>query len=279
MNVSTHRWSGRRRTTSLVAVGALSIAAALAPQAWATAPLAASPSVSQLRALRQAPVLAARIDTPARVKQLITVSASRWSSTTATLKAWQRGADGDWALVRGPVRVVIGYNGWVRASQRRQSTGTTPAGKFWLPSAFGRLPDPGTRMLFRHFDRNDWWPYEPRDPATYNVYQHHRAATSHWRPDNAERLWDYYDQYAYGMVVGFNLPSGIHYSAQRKQRVADRRADTSRGGGIFLHVRGQGTTAGCVAMPRDQMRWLLRWARPRAHPWIAMGPHDYLVRL
>ncbi len=277
MTVRTHRWSARRRTTSLVAVGALSIAAALAPQASATPP-AAAPAVSGLRA-RQAPVLAARVDTPAQVKQLITVSASRWSSTTATLKAWQRGADGDWVLVRGPVPVVLGYNGWVRASQRRQSTGTTPAGKFRLPSAFGRLPDPGTRMLFRHFDRNDWWPYEPRDPATYNVYQYHKAATSHWRPDNAERLWDYYDQYAYGIVVGFNLPSGIHYSAQRKQRVADHRADTSRGGGIFLHVRGQGNTAGCVAMSRNQMRWLLRWVRPGAHPRIAMGPRDYLVRL
>jgi len=74
-------------------------------------------------------------------------------------------------------------------------------------------------MLYRHFDRNDWWPYEPRDPAT------------------------------------------------------------SRGGGIFLHVRGQGNTAGCIAMSRDQLRWLLRWARPGAHPWIAMGPRDYLVRL
>ncbi len=186
MTVPAHRWSARRRTTSLVAV--LSIAAALGPQAAATAPLTASHS--QVRALRQAPVLAARIGTPTRVRQLITVSAARWSSTTGTLKAWQRGADGRWELARGPVPVVIGYNGWVRASQRRQSTGTTPAGKFWLPSAFGRLPDPGTRMLYRHFDRNDWWPYEPRDPATYNVYQYHRAATSHWRPDKAERLWD-----------------------------------------------------------------------------------------
>lgn len=269
--MTVHQSGPRRHTTSLVAV--LSIAAALGPQAAATAPLRASQS------LQQAPVLAARINTPARVKQLITVSAARWSSTTATLKAWQRGTDGRWVLARGPVPVVIGYNGWVRASQRRQSTGTTPAGKFRLPSAFGRLADPGTRMLYRHFDRNDWWPYEPRDPATYNVYQYHRAATSHWRPDKAERLWDYYDQYAYGMVVGFNLPSGIHYSAKRNQRVADDRADTARGGGIFLHARGQGNTAGCVAMSRAQMRWLLRWSRPRAHPWIAMGPYDYLIRL
>ena len=63
-------------------------------------------------------------------------------------------------------------------------------------------------------------------------------------------LWDYYNQYAYGVVVGFNLPSGIHYSHRKRQWVADHRADTRRGGGIFLHVNGTGSTAGCVSMTR-----------------------------
>ncbi|MBA3232413.1 MAG: L,D-transpeptidase family protein [Propionibacteriales bacterium] len=61
--------------------------------------------------------------------------------------------------------------------------------------------------------------------------------------------------------------------------VAADRAEVSRGGGIFLHVRGAGYTAGCVAMSRDQMRWLLRWVRPGAHRRLAMGPYDYITRL
>jgi L,D-peptidoglycan transpeptidase YkuD (ErfK/YbiS/YcfS/YnhG family) len=223
--------------------------------------------------------LAGQIGAPKRVKQMVTVTSRSWSSTTGTLKAWHRGANGRWRGVHGPVRVRLGYNGWVRKADRRQSTGTTPAGRFRLPYAFGRLANPGAHLNYRRFDRTDWWPYEPRDPATYNVWQWHKARTTRWRADKSEHLWDYYNQYAYGVVVGFNLPSGIHYSHRKRQWVADHRADTDRGGGIFLHVNGTGSTAGCVSMTRTQMRWLIRWLRPAGHPQLVMGPYSYVTDL
>lgn len=219
------------------------------------------------------------IDPRPEVTQLVTVSSPAWSSTKGTLRAWQRQPGGDWVQVHGPTSIVLGYAGWVRAAQRQQSTGTTPAGSFTLPSAFGRLADPGGSLRYRRNDGNDWWPYEPRDPATYNIYQFHKATSSRWRAGYSERLADYPGQYAYGIVVGFNLPSGVHHSAVRKQRVARYPADTSRGGGIFLHVADDGLTAGCVAMPRSDVRWLIRWLDPAANPRVAMGPHDYLVTL
>jgi L,D-peptidoglycan transpeptidase YkuD (ErfK/YbiS/YcfS/YnhG family) len=181
--------------------------------------------------------------------------------------------------VHGPLPVVLGYSGWVVADQRIQSTGTTPAGRFRLPAAFGLAPDPGTALPYTIVDGNDWWPYEPRDPATYNIYQFHRDQSSHWRADYSEHLADYPTQYDYAVVVGFNLPSGVHYSPQRHQRVADEPADTRRGGGIFLHVRGTGSTAGCVAMARVHMQWLLRWLDPEKHPQVVMGPYRYVLRL
>jgi L,D-peptidoglycan transpeptidase YkuD (ErfK/YbiS/YcfS/YnhG family) len=222
--------------------------------------------------------LASAIRVRPRVRQLITISSPSWSATTGRLRAWHRSVGGSWMQVHGPVPVVLGYSGWVRSTQRVQSTGTTPAGIFRLPFGFGRLADPGSGLPYRQYDRNDWWPYEPRDPATYNVYQRHRAAASHWRSDYSEHLADYPTQYAYSIVVGFNLPSGVHYSTVRGQRVAASAADTSRGGGIFLHVAGAGLTAGCVAMPRVQLGWLLRWLDPPLHPRVAMGPHRYLLR-
>ncbi len=222
--------------------------------------------------------LASRVGAPRRVHQLITVSASSWSSTHATLKAWRRAASGRWTLAHRPISVIVGYNGWVKARDRRQSTGTTPAGRFELPYAFGRLSDPGAHLRYRDFDRSEWWPYEPRDKATYNVWQWHKAPRTHWRSDYSEHLWDYAGQYAYGLVVGFNLPKGVHYSSQRRQWVARNTADTSRGGGIFLHVRGDGLTAGCVAMDRRQVRWLIRWLRPKANPQVVMGPYRYISR-
>ena len=220
-----------------------------------------------------------RIGARPGVHQMITVTSANWQTSTATLRAWQRRADGSWRLARGPVRAVVGYSGWVQASKRVQATGTTPAGRFRLPYAFGRLADPGANLRYRHFDRNDWWPYEPRDPATYNVWQWRKATKTHWRANKAEHLWNYGDQYAYGVVIGFNLPSQIRYSHRRGQWVADRRADTARGGGIFLHVRGDGATAGCVAVGHGQLRWLIRWLRPGGHPQIVMGPYDYVIGL
>jgi L,D-peptidoglycan transpeptidase YkuD (ErfK/YbiS/YcfS/YnhG family) len=217
------------------------------------------------------------------VRQLVTVTSRQWSDTRALMRIWRRlgGPEdqaGGWRLVRGPIRVSLGWSGWARAQHRRQSTGTTPAGNFGIRSAFGTRPDPGAHLRYRHVDRNDAWPYEPRDPATYNIWQPRQARTSHWRRDYVERLADYRREYAYALVLGFNLPGGVHWSSQRHQRVATRPADTERGGGIFLHVRQQRYTAGCVSAPRRHVRWLVRWLRPRAHPRIVMGPHRFVVR-
>jgi L,D-peptidoglycan transpeptidase YkuD (ErfK/YbiS/YcfS/YnhG family) len=223
--------------------------------------------------------LPGRIGAPARVLQMVTVVSDGWSSTTGILRAWQRPPGGAWVKLHGPLPVVLGYNGWVVADQRVQSSGTSPAGRFGLPAAFGVLPDPGTALHYNHVDGNDWWPYEPRDPATYNIYQFHKDSHSHWRAGYSEHLADFPTQYAYAIVVGFNLPSGVHYSPQRHQRVASDPADTKLGGGIFLHVRGTGDTAGCIAMDKVHVDWLLHWLDPTKHPQVVMGPYDYVLTL
>lgn len=221
--------------------------------------------------------LASRIDLPERVRQLVTVTNGGWSDTSATLRVWRKRGD-SWRLVRGPVRTSLGWNGFVRAAKRRQSTGTTPAGSFTLPSVFGTRADPGSRLPYRRVDGNDYWPYEPRDPATYNILQPHKATTSRWRSDYAERLAGYPYEYAYSIVLGFNLPKGVRWSDERGQYVARRTADTTRGGGIFLHVREKRRTAGCVSAPIKQVRWLVRWLDPALHPRIVMGPRAWVVR-
>ena len=223
------------------------------------------------------PPLPAQLDLSAGVHQVVTVTSAHWSDTRAQLSAWSKDADG-WHRVHGPVTVRLGWNGWVRAADRRQDTGTTPAGKFALPMAFGNRVDPGSGLPYTHVDSDDVWPYEPRDPATYNIYQPRRASTSHWRSDYRERLASYGYEYAYAAVVGFNLPGGVHWSSQRRQYVASRTAHTSRGGGIFLHVQRSRYTAGCVAGPISDIRWVLRWLDPAQHPRIAMGPRGWVTR-
>lgn len=212
------------------------------------------------------------------VQQLVTVTSDRWSDTRARMTAWERDDSGPWRRVRGPVTVRLGWSGWVPAGERRQSTGTTPAGSFAVRSAFGNRADPGTALPYRRLDRSDVWPYEPRDPATYNILQPHRAAGSRWRPDYVERLASYGYEYAYAVVLGFNLPRGVRWSSSRQQYVAREPADTRRGGGIFLHVQRSRYTAGCVAGPIGDVRAVVRWLDPARHPRVVMGPTGFVKR-
>ena len=126
--------------------------------------------------------LASQISVGPGVRQMVTVTSSGWSSTRASLRVWRK-RDGDWRLVRGPIRTRLGWNGFVRAQDRQQSTGTTPAGRFTMRSAFGNRADPGSGLRYRRVDGNDFWPYEPRDPATYNIFQPSKARTARWRAD------------------------------------------------------------------------------------------------
>lgn len=229
--------------------------------------------------LAKATSLPDRINVRRDVRQMITVTSKRFASTTGTLRAWRRPLGADWTQVGQPIRVRLGYSGWVRAERRVQSTGTTPAGKFTMPYAFGRWADPGAHLPYRRVDGNDYWPYDRRDPATYNVYQRHKSNKAQWRSQYVEHLDSYKKQYGYAIVVGFNLPRGVYYSTTRKQWVARERADKHAGGGIFLHINGTGLTAGCVSMKRSDMRWLTRWVRPGANPRLVMGPRSYVVGL
>lgn len=265
----------------MAGVAGLSLAVALLGLSVAVTPIADAAVAESSRPAAHADggTLPDRIGAPARVLQMVTVTSPSRTSTTGTLRAWERPAGGAWRKVRGPLPIVLGYAGWVVADRRIQSTGTSPAGRFALPFAFGGHPDPGTTLRYHRVDGNDWWPYEPRDPATYNVYQFGKDRRSHWRADYSEHLAAYPVQYAYAIVVGFNLPSGIHYSLKRNQRVADHRSDTRRGGGIFLHVRATPTTAGCIAMTSANVQWLLRWLTPASHPQVVMGPYDYVLHL
>lgn len=213
--------------------------------------------------------------------QVVVVTSSGWRSSHATLRAYAKDRHGRWQLRMGPWAARVGYNGMAPAGRRRQGTGTTPAGTFGLGRAFGSRPDPGTSLAgYRRFDNNDYWVYDPRDPATYNVLQRSRSADARWRTSWAERLADWGDrQYAYAVVIGFNLPSGVHWSRARQEYVASRPADTSRGGGIFLHVNGAGATAGCVSVGLHRMQRLLRWLDADRGPRIVIGPRAVITRM
>ncbi|MGW0604660.1 L,D-transpeptidase family protein [Streptomyces sp. NPDC002640] len=188
--------------------------------------------------------------------QLITAEAATTGSTTGTVTWWQRsGTGGRWEEA-GSAPARFGANGLAEGATRRQGTGTTPTGLYDLPFAFGIEPAPeGTRHPYRRVGPDAWW-CQDNGSRAYNRWSEPLAADC--APAEAEHLVTYPEQYAYALVIGFNYRQPVR----------------GRGAGIFLHVHGGGATAGCVSVPADAMRRLLRWADPSRAPHIAVGTTD-----
>lgn len=210
-------------------------------------------------------------------RQVVVVTSPSWSSSHARLRAYERTADGAWRRLLGPVAARLGRNGFAPAATRRQGTSTTPAGTFRVVWAFGTWRDPGTALPYRQVDLDDWWPYDPRDPATYNVWQPRRTSAADWRTSWAEDLSSYGRQYRHAAVLDFNLPSEVHRTGG--ERVAREPADPRRGGGIFLHVDRPGATTGCVSVAQADLRRVLRWLDPASRPVVVMGPRSAITRM
>ncbi|MFJ9040662.1 L,D-transpeptidase [Streptomyces sp. NPDC102406] len=220
--------------------GAVALCAALG--AVPGAPAAAVSSV---------PVPARMADTGGGT-QLITARAPRASSTRGTVTWWDRRADGRWAKA-GSAPARFGAKGLVEGARRVQGTNTTPTGLYGLPFAFGNAAAPtGTSVPYRPVRRTSWW-CQDNDSRSYNRWTQPRPRDC--RAAESEHLADYPAQYAHALVIGFNYHRPVR----------------GRGAGIFLHVNGRGATAGCVSVPRTDMRRILRWVRPGRSPHIAIG--------
>lgn len=194
--------------------------------------------------------------------QLITaVTNGRGNAARNGTLTWWRRSGGRWVKV-GSAPARFGVHGL--SSNRREGDGTTPAGLYPLPMAFGIKADPGTRMPWRRVGPRSWWNGNARS-ARYNTWHENCPRTVCWRSStgrarSSEHLADYRRQYAYGVVIGFNTGASPVRPPRRPS-----------GSGIFLHVSGRGYTAGCISVSRSTMVALLRWLDPAASPHIAIG--------
>lgn len=214
------------------------------------------------------PAAPSRADT--RIEQMVYVTAASNDATRGWLRAYERRGDGPWKPVTPAMRAWLGYGGLVSGTKRRQGTGTTPTGRYAFVSSFGRLPDPGTQLDYRQFDRTDAWTYNPRVPRTYNVFQ---TADRSWRSYGryVEHLWSYGRQYSYVAVIDYNLPTGPITKSANGVRRSTNPPNTTLGGGIFLHVGNGRPTAGCIGIPLGQMRAIMRWLDPKHDPHIVIA--------
>ncbi|WP_418956057.1 L,D-transpeptidase family protein [Streptomyces tritici] len=195
--------------------------------------------------------LPARMDDTGGGTQLITAEAPALTSTTGRVTWWDR-RGGRW-VAAGSAPARFGANGLADGETRRQGTSTTPTGLYRLPYAFGIEPRPaGATYPHRPVTQRSWW-CQDNDSRAYNRWVEGLPADC--RAAEAEHLVTYGTQYAHALVVAFNYDRPVRH----------------RGAGIFLHVNGRGATAGCVSVPADAMRRILRWADPDRRPHLAIG--------
>ena len=202
--------------------------------------------------------------------QVLVVTADGWRSTSGTARLFER-RNGQWVQELSAIPARLGWNGLVPGRFRVQDTGTTPAGTYRLAYAFGYLPNPGTALPYRRVSSGSWWPNDPRDPATYNVWQMGRPLLASWQAARAEQLIKWLPQYDYGIAIGFNLPAGP-YRYVGGETLAKEPANLRAGGGIFIHVSSTGPTAGCVSLPAPALVKVLQLLRPSENPQIVIGP-------
>jgi len=196
------------------------------------------------------------VDLPAHTGQVIT--ARHTTGTHARLTFWTL-RDGRWLVLARSTIGRTGYGGLVEPTTRRQGSGTTPLGTYYLPYTFGsQAQHRGWDMPYRKFDANDYWVGDNAS-AYYNRYRSKELGGFRWNlvsPVNgSERLADYPTQYRMSVVVAYNYYDPVNY----------------RGTGIFLHVNGPGATAGCVSAPNWFMDVVMEHLHPDRKPVIAIG--------
>lgn len=139
----------------------------------------------------------------------------------------------------------IGLKGW--AERHREGDLRTPIGTFTLSDAGGRKPDPGTGLPYHHSSR---FVVPDSDPAF---------------GDDTSSAFDYV------VAIDFNRVPG------RSPLDPERPDGVAQGGGIWIHVDHDGPTHGCVSIPEQGMRFLLRHLAPTDHPVVVMGDDDHLL--
>jgi L,D-peptidoglycan transpeptidase YkuD (ErfK/YbiS/YcfS/YnhG family) len=241
-------------------------------------------TVAIVAALLWCGVIPAQAVTPAQLnirdaQQVIIVTSTSWTTSYAKLQTWEKRSDGTWVKPFGEMSARIGRNGFASHPTRLQNSGTTPSGNYRIKHTFGQATNPGTRMPYRDVDSNDYWVYDPEDPYTYNILEPYHSPYARWRTTEAERLAAYPTQYKYAAIISYNLPANVRWYEQYREHRTTTPANTAKGGGIFLHVNGNGATAGCVSLYETSMLKVLRWLNPTKQPRIIMGPSAVIAGL
>jgi L,D-peptidoglycan transpeptidase YkuD (ErfK/YbiS/YcfS/YnhG family) len=172
--------------------------------------------------------------------QLFVVAA--YEGTNAWVSLSEKDKDGKWNMIM-TTPGFIGRNGLGKA---KEGDGMTPVGTFHFNNAFGIAPDPGCQIPYTQVDDDIYWSGDVRDGMRYNEMINIKDYPD-LNTDDSEHIVDYTRQYQYCLNIDYN-----------------RECVPGLGSAIFLHCLGpyKPYTGGCVAIPEDQMRIVMKNVSP-----------------
>ena len=173
-------------------------------------------------------------------KQLFVVAGV--GKTTAWVSMHEKDADGNWRMLM----TTPGFLGKEGMDKTKEGDAKTPNGTFHFTAAFGIAPDPGCAIPYKQVDNNIYWSGDARPGMNYNQMVDIREFPG-LNTEDSEHIIDYDPHYTYAMNISYNEDG-----------------TPGLGSAIFLHCFGpyKPYTGGCVAIPVENMRFVMQNVRP-----------------
>ncbi|MFD4758454.1 L,D-transpeptidase family protein [Streptomyces sp. NPDC058439] len=183
---------------------------------------------------------------PADARQALVVTGDAYDSSLSTAVFYTRDdAAAGWRAATGRWPAHNGLNGW--ADEHWEDDLRTPVGVYGLTAAGGRFEPPETAF-----------PYEQRPEFA--------VSGEGFEGETLEGSFDYVVAVDYNRVPGASPLD------------PERPLGKERGGGIWIHVDHGGPTQGCISLPENRMRELLRILDPEKKPVVVIGDGEGLER-
>jgi len=208
---------------------------------------------------------------PANCRQVALVTTPGWSSSTGTLRRFERRDErAQWQIAGNPVTVLLGKHGlgWGLGlspipsdvgPRKAEGDLRSPAGVFAFGEAFGTVPHsevPWVRMSYRPLTPTTEGVDDPASRFYNQIVDRAHIATPDWH--SSEHMW-IVPAYKLGIVIAAN-PQCIPKASSC----------------IYLHLwmPGHTGTVGCTALHPPDLADLLRWLDPGKQPVIIQLPES-----
>ena len=187
---------------------------------------------------QNSPEWVTKLDAAKNAKQLFVVAG--YERSTAWISMHEKDANGSWKMIMS----TPGFIGKEGLGKTKEGDGMTPVGTFHFNKAFGIADDPGCAMDYTKADDNTYWSGD--SDLMYNQMVSIKDYPD-LKKDDSEHIFDYQYEYQYCLNISYNEDG-----------------TPGKGSAIFLHCFGdrKPRTGGCVAIPEEQMYFVMRHVNP-----------------